>query len=174
MTAAYDDLNNTQNVGTGSSVSAAWFDKARDNLEHYATGPGAHALSNATTNVSSGTVTAVAFAAADLFDTDGYHSTSSNNTRITVPSGLGGRYLCVGYVALSANASGSRQAHFRVNGSAVRRCVSQANAASQPWETTLTSSILLSVGDYVELIVFQDSGSTLTVSGSMSMEWTGR
>ena len=34
------------------------------------------------------------------WDTDGFHSTTTNNTRITIPSGLGGKYLFNGYVSM--------------------------------------------------------------------------
>jgi hypothetical protein len=35
----------------------------------------------------------IPFATADAFDTDGFHDPATNNTRITIPTGKGGKYL---------------------------------------------------------------------------------
>ena len=45
----------------------------------------------ATQSIADITLTAVSFTAADSWDTDSIHSTSTNPSRLTVPSGLGGK-----------------------------------------------------------------------------------
>ena len=51
------------------------------------------------------------------FDTDGFHSTSSNTSRITIPSGKGGKYLLVAQTTFASNATGVRIWKIFKNGS---------------------------------------------------------
>ena len=44
----------------------------------------------------------IPFATTDAFDTDAFHDTSTNNTRITIPSGKGGKYLFTASAFLGA------------------------------------------------------------------------
>jgi hypothetical protein len=53
---------------------------------------GALASTRATQTLSNNTMTAIALAT-EIYDTDNFHSTSTNNSRFTIPSGKGGTYL---------------------------------------------------------------------------------
>jgi hypothetical protein len=99
----------------------------------------------------------------EVFDTDGFHSTSSNTGRITIPSGKAGYYLFYGYVNFSSNTTGNRRLKFSVNnttGSAERSC-NAITGSSGLSLVYLTAVINCAVGDYVNMIAFQDSGGNL-------------
>jgi hypothetical protein len=102
------------------------------------------------------------------FDTDNFHSTTVNPTRITIPSGLGGKYLVVGQLFWDQSSSGARNTQIYKNGSGV----GWVNYAPTPtwggggsWPSTPTVRILsLVAGDYLELAGMQQSGGTLNLS----------
>lgn len=84
------------------------------------------------------------------FDTDGYHDNATNNSRITIPAGLGGYYLVRGFVYTGASPDGSTPILVRIqhNGLDTVRGTNtyQANVGgSTEWIG------LLEAGDYVEI-----------------------
>lgn len=80
---------------------------------------------------------------------------------------LDGVYTITGHIQLVANANGYRRyAAIRINGAtynAQQNCLSHANAAAI---MNPTCTVPLAVGDYVELIVFQDTGADLNSNGA--------
>ncbi len=99
-------------------------------------------------------------------DTDAFHSTGTNPTRLTIPSGLGGLYLLVASFNFASNATGMRLARFLKNGTTQVPAVDYRPAISGDG-TFLTISTLtrLAAGDYVELQGYQSSGGSLNVTG---------
>lgn len=96
----------------------------------------------------------------EFFDTDGYHSTSSNTSRITIPTGLGGVYMVTGKVSWNTTNTGGDRRSVSIN----KNGAGWQNVAYAP--TSYTGGVFASImqlvaGDYLELIVWQDSGSTL-------------
>jgi hypothetical protein len=97
----------------------------------------------------------------EVFDVGGYHSTSTNTSRITIPSGKAGKYLVSGLSRYSSNSGGRRIVQITKNGS---------NAwdfeSASPGSTDLglqgIAIIDLTVGDYVEMTAWQNSGTTLS------------
>ena len=114
-------------------------------------------------NISHATTTTITFDAED-FDTDGFHDNSTNNTRITIPAGKGGKYLFTATGHWQDNATGSRQMYFRKNGSDI--------VAFNIWSSdgavgfSLPQVFELVATDYIELVVYQDSSSTIVVEGA--------
>jgi hypothetical protein len=105
----------------------------------------------------------------EFYDTDGFHSTVTNNSRMTIPVGLGGKYLVIGAVTWDTNATGQRICVIFKNGATVGGHTSDmANASYAPRQTC---SIVLDLvpGDYVETYVYQDSGGTRTTGGSLDV-----
>lgn len=104
----------------------------------------------------------------ESFDTDAFHSTSSNTSRITIPSGKAGKYLFQIALTFASNSSGSRAIHIQKNGSLVQLLNTQTAVNGD--ETRMVSLYVAdtSVGDYWEVVVFQNSGSTLNVGSSSS------
>jgi hypothetical protein len=103
--------------------------------------------------------------ASEDFDTDGYHDNVTNNTRVTIPTGKAGKYAIIGFGGWDASSGGSfRHIRLHKNGASVKITTIPPNAS---YPTVYMNSVLnLAVGDYVELYVYQDSGSTRTFYNS--------
>jgi hypothetical protein len=114
--------------------------------------------------ISNSTYTALTFDTED-FDTDSYHSTSSNTSRITIPSGKAGKYLINAVIGWEANSTGTRGMAFYKNGALVTYPMQYPTASVETWYNG--SMILnLAVSDYVEVYVFQSSGGNLNAKGT--------
>lgn len=102
----------------------------------------------------------------EYFDTDAFHSTSTNTSRFTVPSGKAGKYQINGFIWWGANTTGVRDAQIYKNGSAISYG-SQIPAAGTATaiSNTLSYTTDLAVGDYIEIFVYQNSGGTITAGG---------
>lgn len=100
------------------------------------------------------------------FDTDSYHDTVTNNTRITIPTGLGGYYELGCFISFQGNATNNRHARFRLNGTTIVRGSGPYITGSSNG-TWIQSIVVLSLAaaDYVEVNVFQNSGSTILIGG---------
>jgi hypothetical protein len=104
------------------------------------------------------TWTAINFAS-ENFDTDGFHSTTTNTSRITIPTGLGGKYLVNYTQRWDPSGTGTRDADIYVNGASV---VTQNMNASSVYASNSKSVILsLNAGDYIQLYAIQNSGGNL-------------
>lgn len=111
-------------------------------------------------SVSNNTFTAITWATED-FDTDGFHSTSSNTSRITIPAGKAGYYQVNGLLQADNNSTGGREIRIYKNGSPVKGALSPASAQYPSIE--VNAIISLAVGDYIEVFYMQTSGSTQQV-----------
>ena len=126
---------------------------------------GAAAYKDANQSISTGAYTLITFPA-ENFDTNSYHSTSTNTGRMTIPSGKGGKYLLTSLLTFQlASDTGLRGCAFYKNGSAL---VYTANAKSVGDDTRLNASYVadLAVGDYIEVYAFQNSGVSMNVLGT--------
>jgi hypothetical protein len=101
----------------------------------------------------------------ELFDTNGYHSTSTNNDRITIPSGKAGYYLIQGRVYWQSNGNGNRTAMIRKNAEATQLARFQMAATSTNVTIDLQTVAYLSVGDYVVFENYQDANTTIVTFG---------
>ena len=125
----------------------------------------ARAYLTGTQALANTTATAVGFPS-ETFDTDGFHDTVTNNSRMTVPAGKGGTYVVVGAAWFAANATGDRRALLYVNGSAVTWS-DVINAGGVYAPIALVSDVLvLAAGDYVQLFAYQSSGGSLNLDGN--------
>ena len=102
------------------------------------------------------------------YDSDGYHSNVSNNTRVTIPAGKGGRYNLRASVAFANNATGDRIVFLRKNGTDEFAEGWAAPTSSTYWTyvTVQADAYQLNDGDYIEIVVYQASGGNLTVGGT--------
>jgi hypothetical protein len=100
--------------------------------------------------------------------THAFHSDSTNRSRMTIPSGLDGDYLCFFAFNLGGTDSGgSRRARLLKNGSTLATLLSpDAPAAIAAIETTAYYAVGLAAGDYLEVQVYQDSGGALNFTMS--------
>jgi hypothetical protein len=86
------------------------------------------------------------------FDTDAYHDTATNNSRLTIPTGKDGYFIIRGY--LFTGDATDRVMHLRKNGSNVRGTYTTGSFELN--FTTIQSAV---AGDYFE--VFYDSPTTV-------------
>ena len=99
----------------------------------------------------------------ETFDTDAFHSTTTNTNRITIPTGKAGYYEMNMIIEWTdANATGRRLAVFRVNGTAVQS-VEYTPSSSATLQYYGANVAYLSAADYVDVYVLNTSGSTLNV-----------
>jgi hypothetical protein len=115
--------------------------------------------------IPTATQTKVSF---DAVDSDGWNcwDLSPNPTRLTVP--VTGRYIITGNVAFAASASGHRAINILKNNT-VELSRSDFNPVSNSIDTHSTvtcHAVTLTKGDYVELRVWQNSGSDLDILDS--------
>lgn len=114
---------------------------------------------------NSSTTTPVTFDTEDI-DTDSGHSTSSNTSRYTAQRAA--RFQISGKVNFATNATGQRSAWWSINGTqlAASQVDVPGNASVGPCLVLPTMTVLLAVGDYVEMIAFQNSGGSLNTASS--------
>ena len=125
---------------------------------------GALAYSNASQSVANATNTAILLQA-EAFDTDGFHSTSSNTSRMTIPTGKGGKYLIQGALLWQNGTSGARTLGFFKNGSNVALW-DVTPSSSTTWSFACSMTMDLVATDYVELYAVQQSGGAVNVYGT--------
>lgn len=111
--------------------------------------------------------------ATEVYDTAGYHDTVTNNSRITIPSGKAGKYLLTGFLRYSANATGARDLAFYKNGMALNSAGGYITlpAVAGGGITMLGHACVaqLAVGDYLQLLAYQNSGATLTIPATWAV-----
>jgi hypothetical protein len=97
------------------------------------------------------------------FDTDNIHSTSTNTSRFTVPSGKGGYWLCIATIQFESNGNGIRVGEFILNTDLVTKGFRQVPSSATDTVYSCSTILKLAAGDYVEFRVFQNSGVQLAV-----------
>lgn len=100
----------------------------------------------------------------EAWDTDGFHSTTTNTGRITIPTGKGGKYLVVIREYIQSNSSGQRLTRLQKNGSVDWTFT---NPPVSGGVTVLTLSLIMSLvaTDYISYNVLQTSGGSLDYIG---------
>jgi len=125
------------------------------------TAQGVSVYNNVAQSCNSGVYTTLTFNS-EYYDTDGFHSTSSNTSRLTVPTGLGGKYVVVGKFYYNPGVNDIPTQKFQVNGNDSRRATPYINGSSMG--SVLNVAILnLSAGDYVEALFYHTAGSAKNV-----------
>jgi hypothetical protein len=121
-------------------------------------------------SVSSETATVITYDAEE-FDTDSFHSTSTNTSRFTIPAGLAGKYQIAVVAQISSNSTGYRQFNILKNGTAVSRNVAAAvNGLNTV--ANVVAVLDLAVADYVELMVYQNGGSLNADAGQTQQRFS--
>jgi hypothetical protein len=135
---------------------------------------GARVYHNANQSISNDTSTALAFNS-ERWDTNLIHDTATNNTRLTAKTA--GTYLIGGGIYFAAEDTGYRQitvkVTFAAGGSKTIATHSTDNLGSTIANVlTIDTVYNLAVNDYVELLVRQNSGASLTVYTDGSNAYT--
>jgi len=147
--------------GTGASDAAT----ARTNLGAAAdAAPAAGVYHNAAQSIGNFVTTALAFNS-ERFDNASLHDTATNNSRLTAP--VAGLYQITGCMEWASGAGSLRAIGLRVNGTTII-AVDYSGPIGGGLATAQSISALykLAAGDYVELVVLQDSGGALNVNAS--------
>lgn len=121
----------------------------------------------ATTNqsIANATGTFITFGS-ENFDSSSFHSTSSNTSRLTIPAGLGGYYRVSGSVRMNPSAVGRRLLQLSFNGASNIKAFEATPNATGEVSTSINAIVQLSVADYVELSMYQDTGGALSTVGT--------
>lgn len=167
MTAPYVDLATIHDPTPGVAPPSTWGDGVRDDLE-FAVRNKAHCgvYNSANISIANATFTAVAFDS-ERVDVGGMHSTSSNTSRLVVPADNAGWFDSKACASFTANATANRFAAIRLNGSTyLARQVQPACTVSATSDLAFSRDYQLIVGDYLELVVEQDSGGALNLLAS--------
>jgi hypothetical protein len=147
---------------------------------------GCSAYSDRGTSLTNGATTYALNMNAENFDTDNFHDNTTNNTRITIPSGKGGKYQ-VNIKVSYDNASGAPgyiNLFLRINGSGTWNIASgsqismntNGGATGNNNNTILAVSNIVnfSAGDYFEVMSRTDNGNgTLAASPLVSVVYLG-
>lgn len=125
------------------------------------------AFNSASLSIVNNTETAITLDSEDE-DTDNFHSTSSNKSRITIGTGLGGIYLLVGRVKWNNNSTGERTLRIKKNATTIleEEHFAYGTSGAGPTYTLsqqVTRLVRLADADYVELYGLQTSGGALSV-----------
>jgi hypothetical protein len=122
-----------------------------------------------TQSISNATFTALTFDT-EVFDTDGFHSNATNNTRITIPSGKAGKYsISSMWQPSSASATGRRLLKIYINGTVSNVYFTETAPTSGTYPLVLFVGVLdLAVGDYIETYAYQSSGGSDSIDKAVS------
>lgn len=126
--------------------------------------PTARVFHNANQSIANGTFVPLLFNS-ERFDASGLHRTDIDTSRITIATA--GIYLVTGNATWLNNNAGAREVNIRKNGTTiVARAVQPADPTINTTDQSLTTLVQLAAGDFVELVVRQNSGGALTVTAA--------
>jgi len=149
----------------GAVLTAAQLNQQlRDNMNFLAIPNMCRARSTTATTIPNATATIIPFAAADSYDTAAMHSTTVNNSRVTV--GLVGVYSITGLIYLTANGTGQRIIVVYKNGAELESIQIPAVSGAFTCRIGITTlNYASAITDYYEIGLFQDSTTSLLLSG---------
>jgi hypothetical protein len=167
-------LGSQQRLGVALATTSVAGALSAADYARFTTFPAARVYNSTQLIVASATTTVLTYNS-ERYDTHGFHSTSSNTGRLTVPAGLGGMYLVGGAWQWDANAGGTRRAFgLRLNGTLVIAAVEEAPSGATMFPTFAPATLVaLAAGDYVDSTGYQDAGGNLAVvaTGASSPEY---
>lgn len=103
----------------------------------------------------------------ETYDVGAMHSTVTNDSRVTVPTGQGGVYFLRGQVTFAADADGLRAAYFKKNDTTYLDLVQVPTAgAGNPTGIQVCTVQVLTAGDFIELYAVHTAGNDLAVGSA--------
>jgi hypothetical protein len=118
--------------------------------------------SDATQSIANNTNTTVNWNAEE-YDTSSIHNTVTNNSRLTIPAGLGGYWSVTSKITFAGNNTGARQLRLNKNGALVANFLVPITGSGEQ-SIILTNTLNLAAADYLEIVVYQNSGGALNLN----------
>jgi hypothetical protein len=146
-------------AGNGAAIGTADLADGAVTAPKVAAFPKAYVQNSALISVPNNTATVVT-CDTELFDTDNCHSTTVSPARLTCNTA--GVYYVSAYAAFASNNTNYRQIFVRVNGGTA--IASEIRPAYNQTDMTTSTIWQLNAGDYLEMVVVQDSGGPLNVN----------
>ena len=139
-------------VSTGDFITAAQWNNLNNAI-------GVQVTKNATQAVAGSTPTIVTFPTED-WDSSAFHDLVTNNSRLTIPAGMDGKYLITGKVAfVGGTVPGPSNLAVYLNGAMFARLSLATLADSGSIQGSIT--LVLAAGNYIELVAQVVTASTL-------------
>ena len=139
---------------------------------------GCSIYNSATLSIANATATQLTFNS-EFFDTNDFHSTSTNTGRITIPSGYAGKYLInIATRWATDSYAGSREVTLYKNGTSwIDYSELFANSNGRTYFSR-SAIVDLAVGDYLTIYVIQNSGTTVQLymrqyEQPVTIQWLG-
>ncbi len=109
----------------------------------------------------------------ERIDTDAVHSTSTNTSRLTVPTGGDGLYLIGGTVEFPSTAGNGVTLGVRIllNGATTLAATKFTSAPSDTSILTVARAYQLAAGDYIELQAYTTASHNVNATGNYSPEF---
>ena len=170
-TTPYTDIQTIHNPAVGTAPPAAWGDQIRTNQEFFMAPPMARVKATSTTTSVSGTFTNMFFDVAD-WDTDTFWD---SNSKLVVPTGLGGKYVVRGYAQSDSTGSQYKYLRIVVNGSEVDRMIYYQAGATDAAMLHLERTVDLAAADEVQIQAARTGGSATFPTGQwLELRWVSR
>jgi len=123
---------------------------------------GANVKSTTDQSISNATFTIANFGG-ENFDTNTFHDNTTNNSRLTIPSGKDGYYLVTCVMQFASNDTGFRAVVLKKNGSDYQNMSwVDADSGNNIW-TSASATISCVATDYLQIEVYQNSSGALDV-----------
>jgi hypothetical protein len=131
---------------------------------------GAKVFNSANFNLPNNVYTLLTFNS-ESFDTDAFHSTSTNTSRLTIPAGKAGKYRVLYTGVVSAMAASTKLVpRIYKNGAGDSLTVTQGSYADDTM-AFISAIYDLSATDYLEIYIYQNQGTTQVVLGGLTYNW---
>lgn len=157
-------IGSTGQVLTVAAGTASWATPAAGTFV------GCRAYNNANIALNTNSATVLTFNS-ERFDTNAIHDTSTNTSRLTIPTALGGKWHVGGTVHMSLSPSPGSHIYIRLNGSTIL-AVQNVDDNGSTSISSLSTIYDFAVADYVELIaVAVASSKNALASANFSPEF---
>ncbi len=162
---AYTTPNSAR--ATSYVVTAGNWNELADDIKWVAEdAPACRVFNSANISIATSGVSQALTFNSERYDVGGCHSTVSNSSRLTVPTGGAGKYRIFGNVTFASNATGQRTLFIQVNGTTVIADTATVANTGGSHIVNISTEYALVAGDYVELMVNQTSGGALNATAS--------
>ena len=106
------------------------------------------------------------FFPSERFDSDAFHETTVDDSKITIPTGMDGYYLIGAHVGWAGNATGFRRVRLIVNNTTHIASTQGVPVTADAFLQSVNTVYQFAAGDYIRVRVFQNSGVSLDVSAT--------